>query len=34
VVDLRDFYTGRRWHMLREGALPRDAVEELLAPLS
>jgi L-threonylcarbamoyladenylate synthase len=33
VIDLRDFYPGRRWHLLREGALPRAAVEELLAPL-
>jgi L-threonylcarbamoyladenylate synthase len=33
VVDLRDFYAERRWHLLREGALPRAAVEELLAPL-
>jgi L-threonylcarbamoyladenylate synthase len=34
VVDLRDFYAERRWHLLREGALPRAAVEELLAPLA
>jgi L-threonylcarbamoyladenylate synthase len=33
VVDLRDFFAGRRWHVLREGALSRAAVEELLAPL-
>jgi L-threonylcarbamoyladenylate synthase len=33
VIDLRDFYADRRWHLLREGALPRAAVEELLAPL-
>jgi L-threonylcarbamoyladenylate synthase len=33
VIDLRDFSAGRRWHLLREGALPRAAVEELLAPL-
>jgi len=33
VIDLRDFYAGRRWHVLREGALPRSAVDELLAPL-
>jgi L-threonylcarbamoyladenylate synthase len=33
VVDLRDFYAARRWHLLREGALSRAAVEELLAPL-
>jgi L-threonylcarbamoyladenylate synthase len=31
VVDLRDFYTTRRWHVLREGALSKDAVGELLA---
>jgi L-threonylcarbamoyladenylate synthase len=34
VVDLRDFYAERRWHLLREGGLPRAAVEELLAPLA
>ncbi|HEV7584351.1 MAG TPA: L-threonylcarbamoyladenylate synthase [Solirubrobacteraceae bacterium] len=33
VVDLRDFYAERRWHVLREGALPRAAVEALLSPL-
>jgi L-threonylcarbamoyladenylate synthase len=33
VVDLRDFYTERRWHLLREGALSRAEVQELLAPL-
>ncbi|HEV3283405.1 MAG TPA: L-threonylcarbamoyladenylate synthase [Solirubrobacteraceae bacterium] len=33
VVDLREFHPRRRWHLLREGALPRGAVEELLAPL-
>jgi L-threonylcarbamoyladenylate synthase len=33
VIDLRDFSSGRRWYLLREGALPRAAVEELLAPL-
>jgi L-threonylcarbamoyladenylate synthase len=33
VVDLRDFYTTRRWYVLREGALPRTDVDELLAPL-
>jgi L-threonylcarbamoyladenylate synthase len=33
VIDLRDFYADRRWHLLREGALTRAAVEELLAPL-
>jgi L-threonylcarbamoyladenylate synthase len=33
VIDLRDLDTGRRWHLLREGALARAAVEELLGPL-
>jgi L-threonylcarbamoyladenylate synthase len=33
VVDLRDFFAHRRWHLLREGALPRAVVEELLAGL-
>jgi L-threonylcarbamoyladenylate synthase len=33
VVDLRDLHAERRWHLLREGALSRAAVEELLAPL-
>jgi L-threonylcarbamoyladenylate synthase len=32
VVDLRDFATERRWHLLREGALSMDEVRELLAP--
>jgi len=31
VVDLRDFATERRWHLLREGALSMDEVRELLA---
>ena len=34
VIDLRDYGADRRWHVLREGALPRSAVLELLAPLS
>lgn len=34
VVDLRDFDQQRRWHLLREGALPRDSVQEMLAPLA
>ena len=34
VVDLRDFDEQRRWHVLREGALPRDSVQEMLAPLA
>jgi L-threonylcarbamoyladenylate synthase len=33
VIDLRDFDGARRWYLMREGALPRAAVEELLAPL-
>jgi L-threonylcarbamoyladenylate synthase len=34
VIDLRDFYTHRRWLLLREGALSRQAVQDLLAPVS
>jgi L-threonylcarbamoyladenylate synthase len=34
VVDLRDFDQDRRWHLLREGALPRDSVQQMLAPLA
>jgi len=34
VIDLRDFDVERRWHVLREGPLSRDAAGELLAPLS
>jgi L-threonylcarbamoyladenylate synthase len=34
VIDLRDFDAERRWHVLREGPLSRDAVRQLLAPLS
>ena len=34
VVDLRDFDAERRWHVLREGALPREAVQQMLAPLA
>ncbi len=33
VIDLRDFDSERRWHVLREGALPRESVQEMLAPL-
>ena len=33
VVDLRDFDLQRRWHVLREGALSREAVDRTLAPL-
>jgi L-threonylcarbamoyladenylate synthase len=31
VIDLRDYALQRRWHVLREGALPADAVRERLA---
>jgi L-threonylcarbamoyladenylate synthase len=34
VIDLRDFAVERRWHLLREGALPRDAVREKLGSVS
>jgi L-threonylcarbamoyladenylate synthase len=30
VVDLRDFASERRWHLLREGTLRREQVRELL----
>ncbi len=30
VIDLRDYAEHRRWHVLREGALPRATVRELL----
>jgi L-threonylcarbamoyladenylate synthase len=33
VIDMRDFEADRRWHLLREGALGRDAVQERLASL-
>ncbi|MHB8532417.1 MAG: L-threonylcarbamoyladenylate synthase [Solirubrobacteraceae bacterium] len=33
VVDLRDLDSERRWHVLREGALPREAVREALVAL-
>ena len=32
--DLRDFDAERRWHVLREGPLSREAVREMLQPLS
>jgi L-threonylcarbamoyladenylate synthase len=32
VIDLRDYGEHRRWYVLREGALPRSAVQELLSP--
>jgi L-threonylcarbamoyladenylate synthase len=31
VVDLRDLASERRWHVLREGALPKETVRDLLA---
>jgi L-threonylcarbamoyladenylate synthase len=34
VIDLRDFETDGRWHLLREGALRRDAVQEMLGALA
>jgi L-threonylcarbamoyladenylate synthase len=34
VVDLRDFDGDGRWHVLRDGALTREAVQEMLASLS
>jgi L-threonylcarbamoyladenylate synthase len=34
VVDLRDFEAERRWHVLREGALSRSAVDAALAGLA
>lgn len=34
VVDLRDFQAQKRWHVLREGALARAAVDAALAPLA
>jgi L-threonylcarbamoyladenylate synthase len=34
VIDLRDFEAERRWHVLREGALPREEVREVLEPLA
>jgi L-threonylcarbamoyladenylate synthase len=34
VIDMRDFESERRWHLLREGALGRDAVEEKLGALA
>jgi L-threonylcarbamoyladenylate synthase len=34
VIDLRDFDSEGRWHVLREGALPRRAIEGLFASLA
>jgi L-threonylcarbamoyladenylate synthase len=33
VVDLRDFASEGRWHLLREGALPRELLRDILAPM-
>jgi L-threonylcarbamoyladenylate synthase len=33
VVDLRDFASEGRWHLLREGALPSELLREILAPV-
>jgi L-threonylcarbamoyladenylate synthase len=33
VVDLRDFDSERRWHILREGAIERGAVQGVLERL-
>jgi L-threonylcarbamoyladenylate synthase len=33
VIDLRDFESEGRWHLLREGALRRDTVRETLGSL-
>jgi L-threonylcarbamoyladenylate synthase len=33
VIDLRDYDSTRRWHVLREGALQADVVHEALAAL-
>jgi L-threonylcarbamoyladenylate synthase len=34
VIDLRDLDAERRWYVLREGALPREEVEQALAALA
>jgi L-threonylcarbamoyladenylate synthase len=33
VIDLREFGSDRSWYLLREGALPKRAVEKALAAL-
>jgi len=33
VIDMREFEAEGRWHLLREGALGRDAVQAMLASL-
>ena len=34
VIDLRDLDSEGRWYVLRDGALPRDAVEQALAAVA
>ncbi len=34
VIDLRDLDSERRWYVLRDGALPRERVEQALAALA
>jgi L-threonylcarbamoyladenylate synthase len=34
VIDLRDLDAERRWYVLRDGALPREDVEQALAALA
>jgi L-threonylcarbamoyladenylate synthase len=34
VIDLRDLDVERRWYVLREGALPRENVEQAMAALA
>jgi L-threonylcarbamoyladenylate synthase len=34
VIDMRDFETEGRWHLLREGALGRQELESVLASLT
>jgi L-threonylcarbamoyladenylate synthase len=34
VIDLRELDVERRWYVLRDGALPRDAVEQALGALA
>jgi hypothetical protein len=33
VVDLRDLASEGRWHLLCEGALPRELLRDILAPV-
>src|SRR5947207_820042 len=34
VVDLRDLASEGRWHLMREGALPRERLRDILAPVA